>query len=313
MHFVYMLNYHLFGLNPWGFHLVNILFHCGVSILVFLVIRSLLPEHRNLVSPAYLSPPFIAAILFATHPIHTEAVTWIAGLPDVAFPFSYLLSFYLYVLFRDGVKGGYLLSILLFSVATLFKEPAITLLIVLIAYDYLFRKWVKKVLLEIRVYIPYVAVSGVYFLMRHYVLRGFAPIASYTELNTYQFIINVFPLFREYLTCLLWPFDLSLWHTFHPIRSIFEMKGLLSIVVTVIFLIGSVTAYRKKKILFFGLLLLAIPLLPVFYIKGIAGTPFAERHLYLPSVDYVLLLAIFLSWANEKLPQAATGKSFLWL
>src|SRR5208337_4056208 len=75
MHTVYMLNYYLFGLNPWGFHLVNILFHCGVSVLVFLVIRRLMREQKALISPAYLSPPFIAAMLFATHPIHTEAVT----------------------------------------------------------------------------------------------------------------------------------------------------------------------------------------------------------------------------------------------
>ncbi len=49
--------------------------------------------------------------------------------------------------------------------------------------------------------------------------------------------------------------------------------------------------------------------MPVFYIKGITGKPFAERYLYLPSVGYVLLLAIFLSWAKEKLP--GTTKSIM--
>ena len=39
MHAVYTLNYYLFGLNPWGFHLINILLHCGVTVLVFMIIQ----------------------------------------------------------------------------------------------------------------------------------------------------------------------------------------------------------------------------------------------------------------------------------
>ena len=305
MHIVYMLNYHLFGLKPWGFHLVNVLFHCGVSVLVFLVIRRLLTKHRDSASPAYLSPPFIAAMLFASHPIHTEAVTWIAGLPDVAFTFFYLLSFYLYILFRDGFKRGYLLSILSFSLATLFKEPALTLPIILIAYDYLLKKSDETFFARIERYLPYLVVSGIYISVRYYALRSFAPEESYGDLSTYQFIINTFPLFREYLASLLWPFNLNFWHTFNPISSLFEAKGMVALGVTVIFCIVAVTAYRKNKILSFGLLLFVIPLLPVFYIKGISFKPYADRYLYLPSVGFVLLPAIFLSWAREKRQRAA--------
>ncbi|HAM50456.1 MAG TPA: hypothetical protein DCP92_07065, partial [Nitrospiraceae bacterium] len=57
MHVLYMINDYLFGLKPWGFHLVNILFHCGVSVLVFLIIRSFLTEKRASAPLVYLSPP----------------------------------------------------------------------------------------------------------------------------------------------------------------------------------------------------------------------------------------------------------------
>jgi len=304
MHIVYMLNYHLFGLNPWGFHLVNILFHCGASVLVFLIIRRFLTEQRGTTPSTYLSPPFIAAVLFASHPIHTEAVTWIAGLPDVAFTVFYLLAFYFYMLFRDGAKGCYAASVLSFSVATLFKEPALTLPIVLIIYDYQLRKFDETLRVEIKRYIPYVVVSAIYLSLRYYALGSFAPTESYASLSTYQFIINVFPLFREYLTSLLWPFNPNFWHTFHPISSLFDAKGMSSIVVTTIFVVVAVAARNRNKMLFWGLLLLVIPLLPVFYIKGITGKPFAERYLYLPSFGYVLLVAVFLSWAKETLPHS---------
>jgi len=314
MHIVYMLNYHVFGLKPWGFHLVNILFHCGVSALVFLIIRRFLTEHTVTTSSVYLSPPFMAAMLFASHPIHTEAVTWVAGLPDVAFTFFYLLSFYLYILFREGAKTGYLFSILSFSVATLFKEPALTLPIMLIAYDYQMKKFDETLLVGIKRYIPYIVVSGIYLLVRYHALGSFAPLESYTDLSTYQFIINVFPLFREYLTSLLWPFNLNFWHTFHPISTLIEANGMISIVVTVIFIfLVALAAYKKKKIYFVGLLLLIIPLLPAFYIKGISGKPYAERYLYLPSVGYVLLLAILLSWAKDKLPRAAKSVTIVFI
>ncbi len=313
MHVVYMLNYHVFGLRPWGFHLVNVLFHCGVSVLVFLIVRKLFIQRRGVPSPVFLSPPFISAVLFAAHPIHTEAVAWISGLPDAAFAFFYLLSFYFYLLFRGGAKRAYLLSVLSFSVSTLFKEPALTLPLVLAAYDYLLHKRDKIIISEIKTYIPYIVVSAAYLLIRYYALRSFAPVEYYSGLSTYQSIINVFPLFRKYLTSLLWPLDLNLWHAFHPINSLVEAKGMISVVVTVIFFIAAGAAYRKNKAVLFGLILIVAPLLPAFYIKGIGGMPFAERYLYLPSVGFVFLPAIFLSWAGEKLPRTVRSISIIFM
>ena len=308
-----MLNYHIFDLKPWGFHLVNILFHCGVSVLVFLILGKLLTEQSITTSSVYLSAPFIAAMLFATHPIHTEAVTWIAGLPDVAFTFFYLLSFYLYLLFMKGNNRAYLLSIFSFAGATFFKEPALTLPIILIAHDYFIRKSDETILIGIKRYIPYVVVSCIYLLLRYYAFGGFTIVESYPELSTYQFMINVLPLFREYLESLVWPFNLNLWHAFHPISSLLEAKGMISVVVTALFFIGAVAAYRRDRLTFFGLLLTVVPLMPVFYIKAINGKPFAERYLYLPSVGFVLLLSLLLSWIRVKLPRAAMGFTIVFL
>ena len=129
MYVVYMINYYLFGLKAWGFHLANILFHTGTSVLVLLLADRLTSEQAgkpvNLQaeepastltsassspSPLTLSlfPPFIAALLFATHPIHAEAVTWVASLPEVGFTFFYLLSFFFFPRILDIIhrKGN---------------------------------------------------------------------------------------------------------------------------------------------------------------------------------------------------------------
>jgi hypothetical protein len=195
----------------------------------------------------------------------------------------------------------------------MFKETALTLPIMLVVYDHLFKKWDKRILKSTVTYIPFIAVSGVYLLVRYKALGSFSPEDFYGDMNTYELIINVFPLFRDYLSSLLWPFNLNLWHTFHPIRSILEPKGLISIPVSLIYLIVSLAAYRKNKIFFFGLLLIVIPLLPAFFIKKIGGTPFAERYLYMPSAGFVLILAIFLSWLKKKFPGAGAGITMVFL
>src|SRR3990172_9261254 len=115
MHIILMIDYYLFGLKPWGYHLINIILHAGVSVLLFLL---------------------IAAILFAAHPIHTEVVAWVSGIPELSFTLFYLLSFYFYIEADDEYGNHFILSILFFFLSTLCKETALTLPILLIVYDY---------------------------------------------------------------------------------------------------------------------------------------------------------------------------------
>ena len=58
----FRLNYFVAGLNPWGYHLVNVLLHCGVSVMVVLVAHLIFKENITV---------SVAGVLFAVHPIHT--------------------------------------------------------------------------------------------------------------------------------------------------------------------------------------------------------------------------------------------------
>ena len=70
----YMIDYAVWGLKPWGFHLSNIIFHTVSCILVYLIFNSLF-NNRSI--------SIITSLLFACHPIHTESVTWISGRTDI--------------------------------------------------------------------------------------------------------------------------------------------------------------------------------------------------------------------------------------
>jgi len=326
MHVIYMANYHLFSLAPWGFHLVNVLFDAGNTVLVFLLAVRLFGGSAGRTgvvtgkSADFSSPPFLAALLFATHPIHAEAVAWVAGLPDLSYSFFFLLSLLLYIRSTEGMgvhKGRYGLSVVFFFLSVLCKEPAATLPFLLIAYDAAFRSPPSSPLgggetsspspptggYSLKRYIPYFALLGFYFIVRTSALKGFSPVKAHGELDAYGYLINVFPLFAQYIGKLLMPVDLNAFHVLHPIRSLLEFKGIVGVGVAASFATATVVAYRKSRVAFLGLALIAVPLLPALYIPALGEASFAERYLYLPSVGFVVLLAAAFAWSREKWPR----------
>jgi tetratricopeptide (TPR) repeat protein len=323
MNVMFMLAYHIFGLKAWGFHLFNILFHVGNSVLVF-IIAARLPlkaanneklEARRSVPPVAgksrvvdyslftsynsLFFPFIAALLFAAHPIHVESVAWVSALPEISFSLFCLLSLYFYIRGDSGFDRAYLLSVLFFFVAVFCKETAVTLLALLVAYDFTFRKDQRLGELWKR-YIPYIVITGVYLGIRTYALGGFAPAKRFTNLSAFEYIINVFPLFAQYLEKLLLPVDLNAFYVFHPISSVVEPKFIFGLAVTAVFIAFARVSWKKSPVVFLSLVILAAPLLPVLYIPNLGENAFTERYAYLPSFGFVLIVALFLDLLRRK-------------
>ena len=309
VHVFYMAGYHAFGYAPWGFHLINILFHTVVSLLVYMIACRLfaVPE----VSRGWLSPPLLVALLFAVHPIHTEAVAWVAGIMDISFSMFYLLSFYMYI--RSGEDNRsifnrhFLVSLGSFFLATLCKEPALTLPLLLAVYDYNCHGKGIRFVDHAKKYLPFLALAAVYSVMRVLALEEFAPGKTRWTLSGYQYVLNAFPLFSEYLEKLFLPMNLSPVHVFHPVQSILGAKSLLSILITIGFFTTCFIA-RNKNTLFLGLSIVLIPLLPAFYITAISGEGvFAERYLYLPAFGYAIVLAYLYSHSWNLLPRNSTS------
>lgn len=304
MYVVYMVTARVFGLQPWAFHLVNLLLHAGVTALVFLVARQLFDRFGAVRSPWWRSEPFLAAILFATHPIHTEVVAWVACVPELSFALLTLASFHLYIARERDFTLRHWSSVLLFFLGTLCKETALTLPALLIVYD-----WVGRAKDRFRPsaaarYLPYAVVAGIYLVLRLRALGGMAPEERHAQLTAYEYAINALPLFAGYLEKLLVPLGLNAFHVFHPIRSILEVRGLVSAAVTAAFGASCVLAWRKSPLAVLAIAFLTFPLLPVLYVPAVGQNTFAERYLYLPSFGFVLLVALALG----KLGATARGQ-----
>ncbi|MBI5694847.1 MAG: tetratricopeptide repeat protein [Nitrospirae bacterium] len=292
MHVFYLLTFQVFGLAPWGFHLVNLLFHAGVSVLVFLVTARLLDVHRP--GRAHTLPALAAAVLFAVHPIHTESVAWIGDITDLSYSLFYLTAFYLYVSYtgRDRQGAGLLAaSALSFFAAALCKETALTLPLIILAYDVLSPRGLNPITRRtLYTYIPFAAAVAIYFALRFNALGGVTPVRYYEGLGAYGYMLNVIELFGRYVTKLLLPVNLNAYYVFHPVHSITEPVVLVSIAILSA-LVAFAVMHRRDRPMLLGLAFFVLPLLPAFYIYGIGVSVFAERYLYLPVFGAVLILA----------------------
>ena len=133
--FSFALNYAAHGLAPWGFHVVNVLLHAGASVLFLAVLASLVPW----------ATAVVAALLFAVHPVHTEAVASVVGRAEPLAALGFFAAWWCFLAAdaarRDGADGRVafgvidLAGIVVYGLAMLAKEHAIMLLPVLVFSD----------------------------------------------------------------------------------------------------------------------------------------------------------------------------------
>jgi protein O-mannosyl-transferase len=286
MNIIYMTNYYVFnGLKPWGFHLVNVLFHIGVTILVFLIASNLFHDNRPTPFIPFISIPLMSALIFAVHPIHTEVVAWVACVPELSFAFFCLLSLNFHMRSLNNFDGGHIWSLAFFGIAIFCKETTVTLLPLLALYDYMYRTGKLDLRRYVMRYAPYVTIVGIYLVLRFNALSGVVPMRRHLELNSFEVILNITTLFSQYLEKLILPINLNAYYVFHPVHKISDPIFLFSLAIAVAFASLSYALFKKNKTAFLGLMIIIIPLLPVFFIWGLGENTFAERYLYFPQSD----------------------------
>jgi protein O-mannosyl-transferase len=123
-----MLDYQIFGLNPFGYHLINLLFHVMNTILLFLIFLRMTKK---------LWPSAFVAALFAIHPLHVESVAWIAERKDVLSTFFFMLTLGAYSYYVEHPRLRRYFFVLLFFILGLMAKPMlVTLPFVLLLLDY---------------------------------------------------------------------------------------------------------------------------------------------------------------------------------
>ncbi|XP_065334770.1 protein O-mannosyl-transferase Tmtc3 isoform X1 [Cloeon dipterum] len=125
----FRLNYMLHQLEPLGYHLINLLLHCLVCFMYFRMCATFLSELAS----------FVSALLFAVHPIHTEAVTGVVGRAETLSSVFFIAAFMFYTQATKNRRHtrwrSLILAILAVATAMLCKEQGITILGVCFVYE----------------------------------------------------------------------------------------------------------------------------------------------------------------------------------
>jgi len=124
----HMLDCQLFGLNPGGHHLTNLMLHLANTLLLFLLLN-------RMTSSLYRSA--LVAALFALHPLHVESVAWVAERKDVLSTLFWMLTMWTYLLYVEHPRlWRYLLTLVVFTLGLMAKPMLVTLPCVLLLLDY---------------------------------------------------------------------------------------------------------------------------------------------------------------------------------
>ncbi|MDD3877229.1 MAG: tetratricopeptide repeat protein [Bacteroidales bacterium] len=282
------LDYHFWGYEAKGYILTNIILHLCNTLLAFLIFFKL-TKNRKLA--------FLTALIFSIHPLRVESVVWISERKDVLYMFFYLGAMMVYIHYLDGkFKIKYLLIAFgLFLLSLFSKASAVTLPLVLLAFDfYKERKDYKHMVVE---KVPFFVLSFVFGLLaldaQSSAIPNIFPVYEHLFLATYALAFYLFKFFIPLHLSAITPFP-------DTINEFLPLKYYLSFFILP-FLIVLPYIFRKHfKTLVFGLLIFFIPLLPVLIKFPIGPAYLAERYTYLSHLALSFLLAYCYNIINEK-------------
>lgn len=300
----YLVCYQVFGLLPFGFHLVNLLFHAGVVWLVFRV-------SKQLFGNAMLA--FIAAAMFALHPIHTESVAWVAGITDLQLSFFYLLTFSIYLSAGSSAAGnGWRTRTAMAAslVLSLFsKEPAVTLPFLATVYEHGYREDRASTTFRQKLdrYWLLWGLAFAYIVFRVWLLGSIAPVTRRVAVSWPEAFLSGFSLAAQYVWKLLWPLELCAHYVFRKSDSLADPRVLAGIAVFALAGVLFVFLWRRQRTVTFALIWFLATLAPALNARWMAANVFAERYLYLPSVGFCWLVA----WAWWRVWEDSTTRPAL--
>lgn len=328
------LDYALWGLNPVGHHLTNVLLHSVNTFLVMILTCKILTflnrttdDDRGAIVVFRNKSILIAAgftgALFGLHPIHVESVAWVAERKDLLYSLFYLLGLisytgYVSCLPEKGSMAGifrnrrYYVMLLFFFLSLASKPMAITFPVVLLLLDwYPFERnftgtGIKLLITE---KIPFLAISVIVAASTVIAQKNVGAIVDAASLSGYERVLVSFNSLLLYLWKIIVPVNLLPLYPYPYDITLSNLRFPAAIVSVAAITAGCLVLSRKTKI---GLAAWGFFLITVFPVLGLVQSgpqPMADRYMYLPVLAPFMLIGLGLAMVEEK---CAGMPSFKW-
>jgi len=278
-----MADAQLYGMDPRGYHLTNVLIHAAAAVLLLLLLYRL--------TGCLWRSAFVAA-LFALHPLHVESVAWVAERKDVLSALFCFLTLLLYSAYatQQG-KTLYRLTLLSFALGLMAKPMLVTLPIIMLLLDvwpldrYRPGGGVPLVSL-IREKTSFFALSFLSALITVYAQHmGRAMNRVSFELG----IENAILAYAKYLAKALWPRDLAIFYPLPVSIPLWQALGVLAGLALVS--LATLRAVRKRPYLAVGWFWYLVTLVPVIGLIPVGEQSIADRYTYIPLTGIFIIIA----------------------
>lgn len=318
----FFINYKIHGLDVWGYHLVNLVVHLVNAFLVWwfvwltfstpMIRESEISQHKAIVA-------FLTSLLFVTHPLATQSVTYIIQRFASLATLFYLLSLALFVQGKLW-PGGRKVSWLLFSGAVLSallgmrtKEMVFTLPFAIILYDFCFFKtspWRWKWRDESLLVAFSILIVFLYLSLGIVSLKSFNPVEpgqGYAyPISMKEYFLTQFSVILTYIRLLIFPVGQNLDYDYPIATAFFQMRTLLSFSALLLFFAAGVLLFKKYCLIAFGIFWFFLTLSVESSIIPISQNVIFEHRTYLPSVGFFIAVtgAVFYFCKNRYLKAA---------
>lgn len=307
-HLTFAVNYHFGGTDVFGYHLVNIILHLLVAITFYFFLQfifSKINDGRKLDQRQQmeldLRQQWIAAgavFIFLSHPIQTQAVTYVAQRSTLLASLCYLLSLMGYLMFREKNDMRYYLAALAVAFLGLFTKPIIItlplafLLCEIFFFDFPKKDW-KKILAGLA---PFFAMALSVPLLIMVWKLNVLDIHRYLELTQetakmtrLEYLLTQFNVVLTYLRLLFVPLHQNLDYDYPIAKSFWIFPTWFSFFVILGILYFAIKMFKRQKLIAFGLgwMFLTLSLeSSIFPISDVIN----EHRLYLPMAGFSLFL-----------------------
>jgi hypothetical protein len=285
----HMLDVQLFGLNPAGHHLTNLLLHIANTLLLGLLL------HRITRS---FWPSWVVAALFALHPLHVESVAWVAERKDVLCAFFSLLTIWFYTkVVQRPTLARWLTVLSTYILALLSKPMAVTLPFVLLLIDFWpLGRWQRFPHISDNQQIP---CSSLWKLVLEKLpLFVFSAMAIFITIYAQKAALSSKPFssrlsnsvesYGSYLLKTFWPTKMAACYPFPQSFNLWYVYGLLFLL---LILTTTCLAFAKKHpVYLMGWLWFLGSLVPVIGIVHVGDIGMADRYTYLPSIGLYIII-----------------------
>ena len=301
----HMLDFQLYGLNPTGHHLNNLVFHLLNTLLLFLVLQRM---------TGGLWRSGLVAALFALHPLHVESVAWVAERKDVLSTLFWILTLWAYLGYvkRPGVKR-YLLTLVPFALGLMAKPMLVTLPFVMLLLDYwpleriqlgqsflghtgqshpsiIGKKPRTQVFRLLMEKTPFFALAAVSSVVTFIVQKSGGAVVALEVYPLNIRIANAMLAYVSYIIKMIWPQNLAIFYP-HPGQSLpiwqAVAAGLLLLLISTVVM----RAGRRYPYLPVGWLWYVGTLVPVIGLVQVGAQAMADRYTYVPLIGLFIMVA----------------------